>query len=94
MGIEKAQSKELHKAKNAIVSNIYINKSSYCNIKKHIFSIILINEKLISHRHILITIYSAPKARLLFLDLYYKITKSIVKLKKLVTKKIIEIRLI
>ena len=93
MGIEKAQSKELHKAKNAIVSNIYINKSSYCNIKKHIFSIILINEKLISHRHILITIYS-PKARLLFLDLYYKITKSIVKLKKLVTKKIIEIRLI
>ncbi len=93
MGIEKAQSKELHKAKNAIVSNVYINKSSYCIIKKHIFSIILINEKLISHRHILITIYS-PKARLLFLDLYYKITKSIVKLKKLVTMKIIVIRLI
>jgi len=93
LGSEKAQSKELHKAKNAIVSNILNKKSSYCYIKKHTFSIILINEKLISHKHILITIYS-PKARLLFLDLYYKITKSIMKLKKLVTKKIIEIRLI
>ena len=92
MGIEKAQSKELHKAKNAIVSNIYINKSSYCNIKKHIFSIILINEKLISHKHILITTYS-PKARLLFLGLYYRITKSIMKLIILVTMNVIEIRL-
>jgi hypothetical protein len=93
LGIEKAQSKELHKAKNAIVSNIPVNKSNYCYIKKYTFSIILINEKLISHKHILITIYS-PKARLLFLDLYYKITKSIVKLTKLVTTKIIEIQLI
>ena len=51
---------------------------------KHILSIILTNEKLISHKHILTTIYS-PKARLFFLDRYYKTTKSTMKLTILVT---------
>ena len=56
----------------------------------YIFSIILIREKLISHKQILTTIYS-PKARLFFLDRYYKTTKSTMKLTILVTMNNIEI---
>jgi len=93
LGIENAQCNELHKAKNDNVSIALPITPNFWSIRIYVLSIILIIEKVISHKHILITIYS-PKARLFFLDLYYKITKSITKLIILVTMKVIVIRLI
>ena len=92
MGIENAQSNELHKAKNDNVSIALPITPNFWSIRIYVLSIILIIEKVISHKHILITIYS-PKARLFFLDLYYRITKSIMKLIKLVTMNVMQIRL-
>jgi len=93
LGIENAQRNELHKAKNDNVSIALSITPNFWPIRIYVLSIIFIIEKVISHKHILITIYS-PRALLFFLDRYYKITKSIVKLIILVTMKVIVIRLI